>query len=203
MTTTAYLTLKDSSAPKLGKRAHGKLHYRWLTNDQRSTAYFVITGNDGGGCFSNEVVPFDAIRDCLSPYNAEEGLPAHRFLAAFKGRSANNAGFLVAALYQEGLLCHHEATKAKLHPCSDWQQWLSALMELPPKDTFTHTVSLRGKKQSAGVNGVDGAAGVETTADASAPSKAKRKGRKTKNADDRQGELAPSCPEETSHEAPE
>ena len=63
--------------------------------------YFRVIDNIGGGFFSNEWIALSDITELLphdKPFNASALAPL------FKSKSANNAGFLAAALKAESLL---------------------------------------------------------------------------------------------------
>src|SRR5471030_2824043 len=103
--TPSFWLLKDGTAPKLGARAEGGIRYQVLADHDRQHLYIAITGNESGGYFSRERVPFDKIEACLDALDADKPFPSKTFKEAFIGRSSNNAGFLVAAMRKEGLLC--------------------------------------------------------------------------------------------------
>jgi len=124
--------LKAANAPKLGKRSAGKnIHYRLWTDDQRHEIYWQIAANDGGGQHSLELVPTAKLESTLRPLAGKEPIRTRALRNTFTGRSANNAGFLVCALYAEGFLgtsgkAHHHAVTE-----SDWHAWRQACLSLP------------------------------------------------------------------------
>ncbi len=62
---------------------------------------FRVAENDGGGFFSNEWVAASDIQKCLSKSALVTAFSLH---PAFKGKSANTAGFLLAVLKHERLI---------------------------------------------------------------------------------------------------
>lgn len=100
---TRYLSLKTGVAYKTGPRSDGQIHYRVLTDSEHQHLYFTITGNDGGGYYSKEIIPLSNIEHCLAglPIGAE--ISAKVFANAFVGKSSNNSGFLAAILRAERL----------------------------------------------------------------------------------------------------
>lgn len=121
--TANYLLLQTQSAPKASARAAGNIRYAVLRDVAGTEVYFCLLANEGGGYFSQEAVAFSAIEACLSDKPADQSLPAKTFKSAFQGRSANNAGFLVAVLRHEGLLqaapdASHQHVRA-----GDWAAW--------------------------------------------------------------------------------
>lgn len=63
-----------------------------------------VTGNTGGGFFSHEWIAIDAILNCIQEIPEGDTFKAVNFRSLYVSRSANNAGFLAAALRNEGLL---------------------------------------------------------------------------------------------------
>ena len=57
-----------------------------------------IHANDGGGMFSQEWVPFDAIQAALENDDEGAAITSIRLTSLFKGKSVNTPSFLLAAL---------------------------------------------------------------------------------------------------------
>lgn len=125
-----YWSLKVGKASKTGQRSEGKLHYRILTDESQQHIYLTITGNDGGGYYSKEIVPFEKVEQCLQGIKTGEAISSKLFKNAFVGQSANNAGFLAAILRAEKLLLpvadsvHQHA----LQP--NWSEWKTEVLAL-------------------------------------------------------------------------
>lgn len=125
------LCLKEAAAPKRGQRAQGHVHYRLLTDAEHSQLYVQVCGNDGGGHFSMEVVPFAKVRAAISGLTPDMPFPARMFRNAFEGRSANNPGFLSCLLRNEALLT---VVPEKAHQnllSGDWPAWERDCLALP------------------------------------------------------------------------
>jgi len=130
-TDTQFWRVKTDTAPKTSLNAKGGVTYALLKDAASKEAYFCLLSNDGGGYFSREAVPFEAIRGCLSGVNTERPIPAKIFRSAFVGRSVNNAGFLMHALRHEQLL-QPSPDAAHLHVLGkDWEVWEAAVLSLP------------------------------------------------------------------------
>ena len=130
-TDTQFLRVKTDTAPKTSLNAQGGVTYALLKDAASKEAYFCLLSNDGGGYFSREAVPFEAIRGCLTGVNTERPIPAKVFRSAFVGRSVNNAGFLMHALRHEQLL-QPSPDAAHLHVLGrNWEAWKSAVLNLP------------------------------------------------------------------------
>ena len=81
----------------------GTLNYELGNNDSNSL-YWRISKNSGGGFFSNEWIPFSAIRSALESWSADTPLTSLVLRGLFKGKSANNPSFLLATLVAEGVV---------------------------------------------------------------------------------------------------
>jgi hypothetical protein len=123
-----YLSLKLATARKTSQRATGEITYRVLCDEQREQLFITIVSNDGGGYFSKEVVPFDGIERCLSPYVDGKPLPAKALRDAFVGKSVNNAGFLAAILRAEGLLSGVPDAVHQHQLSGNWSDWKEAML---------------------------------------------------------------------------
>jgi hypothetical protein len=128
-----YLSLKVGKAIKTGSRSQGHLHYRILTDTAQQQLFITLIGNDGDGCYSKEIVPFDKIKQCLHGIDTSQPIASKRFQSAFIGKSANNAGFLAAILRAEGLLVPAADAVHQHAVQPDWPAWKTALLALAPQ----------------------------------------------------------------------
>jgi len=120
--------LKSASAPKLGKNTEGRISYQIVTDGDRLEPQFRIVGNDGGGYYSKEMVPFDKVEACFNAHPDGDPFPSKLLQAAYVGRSSNNAGFLAAILRAEGLLALAPETEGRHVIVGDWAKWKSAVL---------------------------------------------------------------------------
>jgi hypothetical protein len=132
-TPPAYLSLKVGQAIKTGSRSQGYLHYRILTDTAQQQLFLTLIGNDGDGCYSKEIVPFDKIEQCLHGIDTSKPIASKHFQSAFIGKSANNAGFLAAILRAEGLLAPAPDALHQHTVQPNWPAWKTALLALAPK----------------------------------------------------------------------
>jgi hypothetical protein len=130
--TPQYLSLKVAQAAKTGQGSAGLITYRILTDPKHQTLYLTLVANQGGGWFSNEIVPLSHIEDVLASLpDRHQPLPSKLFRQAFASRSVNNAGFLAAVLRAEGLLAPAPEA-AHQHVLTDgWDQWTEHLLSEP------------------------------------------------------------------------
>lgn len=87
--------------------------------------YFRIWGNSGGGLFSKEWVPWSRIETALEASPVTAGTLKRS--GAFRGKSANTPGFVLAVLKAEGLV---EALEEKGHRKADPSAFLAAMDKL-------------------------------------------------------------------------
>lgn len=126
-----YLSLKSGTANKTGQRSQGSIYYRILTDEDHHQLYLVITDNDGSGYFSKEVVPFDKIEQCLQGIGLNTPFTSKQFKDVFVSQSANNAGFLAAALRAEQLLKPDPESIHRhfIQPKETWADWKAQQLE--------------------------------------------------------------------------
>jgi hypothetical protein len=107
--------------------------------DASSNIHFRITDNKTGGLFSPEWIALDAILDTVKTAPDAKPFSALIFDRLFTYRSANNAGFLVAALLAEGVLQRYKETKRMLM-LGNPDEFLADIKPLLDSDTSLHDV---------------------------------------------------------------
>lgn len=122
--------LKTGKANKVSKYAEGSVEYQITADIDRTTLFIAITGNEGGGYFSRERVPFPKIEACASKCDTSTPFPSKSFKDAFVGRSSNNAGFIVAALRAEGLLGPAADAETQHVITGDWSVWKQSMLAI-------------------------------------------------------------------------
>lgn len=129
--TTQYLCLKVGQAAKTGERSTGQITYRVLSDTDRQSLFLTLTGNDGGGWFSDEIVPLSRIEEVLDTLpDRSQSFPSKILRPAFVSKSVNNAGFLGALLRAERLLAAAPEDKQQ-HVLTDaWSDWKAAMLSL-------------------------------------------------------------------------
>jgi len=123
--------LKSAKANKLGKYSEGSIAYQVQADTDRVDLFITITGNDGGGYYSRERVPLEKVEACLGKCEASKPFPSKALKDAFVGRSSNNAGFMVAVLRAEGLLCAAPDAETQHVLAGDWAAWKKAMLAEP------------------------------------------------------------------------
>jgi hypothetical protein len=107
--------------------------------DDSGTLHFRTTDNKTGGLFSPEWIALDVILDTVKTAAGVKQFSALIFERLFSYRSANNAGFLVAALLAEGVLQRYKETKRMLM-LGNPDEFLEDIKPLVDSDTNLHDV---------------------------------------------------------------
>ena len=122
-----YLSLKSATAEKIGKTP-GNVTYRILCDEAQEQLFITITGNDDGGHYSDEIIPFANIEKCVEGMKVGTYVASKLFFKAFDSRSNNNCGFLAAILRAEELLAPvvDGVRKHVLQP--GWDSWKESML---------------------------------------------------------------------------
>ncbi|KAB7623400.1 hypothetical protein [Alkalilimnicola sp. S0819] len=153
-----YHLLREGTATKLGQRAQGTITYRWLADPEHEQLFVALTGNESGGYFSREIVPFQAVEACFAHQDEALAFRTRIFRQAFVGKSTNNAGFLAAILRAEGLLGPAPEAAHEYVRLGNWAAWTAEMLQGASLGTV-------GAPPSAAA-GKAGAAGIAETASA-------------------------------------
>ena len=136
--------MRTGAARKAGLHSTGTLSYAILKDAESTEAYFIVTGNSSAGYYSREAIPLAKIEDCLALLPGDKPIPAKALKAAFRGKSANDGGFLLALLRHEGLLAPAPNAcnlSIKSGNCADWRRAVLAQtgepFDLPTKQVRT------------------------------------------------------------------
>lgn len=127
----AALLLKAGTAMKLGKQAAGGISYQILTDRERTEPMIKITGNDGCGYYSREILLFRNVEACIKKQEPDQPFPSKVLQAVFTGRSTNNGGFLAAILRAEKLLALAPDAEGRHVIAGDWAEWKASLLAEP------------------------------------------------------------------------
>ena len=124
----------EGKAKKLSPKTQNHVFYELSVHDDLNTLFLRLSGNEGGGLHSKEWVAFE---DIVAVLNEQDDKPFKStvFKSVFKGGSANNAGFMAAAL--RGLLLILPSEKSVfLHVLApDYEQRRDELMSLVDGET--------------------------------------------------------------------
>lgn len=122
--------VKKGSTPTISGRS--TLHYE-VGVDQNGYLHLQLTSNSGSGMFSKRWIPMADIRKALGTGGP---ITALRLAPLTRGRSANDAGFILAVLKAEGLI-RTAPDKQRVHVLadgSDFDTQMARLTEPVPSD---------------------------------------------------------------------
>ena len=124
----------EGKAKKLSPKTQNHVFYELSVHDDLNALFLRLSGNEGGGLHSKEWVAFE---DIVAVLNEQDDKPFKStvFKSVFKGGSANNAGFMAAAL--RGLLLILPSEKSVfLHVLApDYEQRRDELLSLVDGET--------------------------------------------------------------------
>lgn len=124
--------LKEATCPSLSDKSTLTYHIGSLGT---SNIQFRIHANSGNGYFRKEWVPLANLLELIN--EAEKPFTWHVFHPLFRGKSVNTAGFLMAALMNEGLVRPLERRYERMPP-DDFMAGINTLRTVecispPPK----------------------------------------------------------------------
>ncbi|WP_201027389.1 hypothetical protein, partial [Paraglaciecola hydrolytica] len=128
--TTKINILKISTCGKVSAPAEHTLTYNIGYDTTAKTLLVRITDNDTGGLFSSEWVALDYIVTTIEKRPSRDtSFNAKIFTSLYKSQSANNAGFLSAALKAENILVPFKDSK-RLHNIGDFKAFIDSMQPL-------------------------------------------------------------------------
>lgn len=139
-TTPTINILKIATCGKVSAPAEHTLTYN-IGYDATQKALLVrLTDNDTGGLFSNEWITLDDIVTTIeSRPSPDTSFNARIFTHLYKSQSANNAGFLAAALKAENILVPFKDSK-RLHDMGDIKTFTDSMQPLIKDKVSLHDV---------------------------------------------------------------
>ena len=168
--------LKEATCPTSSGKS--TLTYQ-VGKDESDVIYLKISGNDGGGFWSAEWVPYSSVEQAISEWPNDQGITSMAFRKIFRGKSANTPGFLVAVLCDLGLM-EPMGERKRVHQACSPAAFLASLEDQQPA---------AGKRQS-------------TTAKAPAKAKSKEAPKAKANTSARPTGKATKTPRKTTAKTP-
>jgi hypothetical protein len=139
-TTPTINILKISTCGKVTLPDDHTLTYNIGYDTADKTLHLRITDNDTGGLFSNEWITLDDIVTTIEKRpSPDTSLNAKIFTSLYKSQSANNAGFLSAALKAECILVSFKDSK-RLHDLGDTKAFTDSMQTLIKDKVSLHDV---------------------------------------------------------------
>jgi hypothetical protein len=102
-------TIKQGQCPLISVKSNGQIQYR-ITTDATHQRYVQLLAATSGGFLSPDKIADQNITKVLRSISDDAHFSSTLFNPLFKGKSANNAGFLAAVLRAEGVI-----TQSKNH----------------------------------------------------------------------------------------
>lgn len=122
--------LKISTCGKVSAPSEHTLTYNIGYDSADKSLLVRITDNDTGGLFSSEWITLDDIFTTIEKRPCPDtSLNAKIFTSLYKSQSANNAGFLTAALKAENILVPFKDSK-RLHNIGDLKAFTDSMQPL-------------------------------------------------------------------------
>jgi hypothetical protein len=139
-TTPTINILKISTCGKVTLPDDHTLTYNIGYDTNQKTLLARITDNDTGGLFSNEWITLDDIITTIEKRpSPDTSFNAKIFTSLYKSQSANNAGFLTAALKAECILVSFKDSK-RLHDLGDIKAFENSMQPLIKDKVSLHDV---------------------------------------------------------------
>ncbi len=118
--------IKKANCGKVSSPEKQTLTYNIGYDTDTKAFHFRVTDNNGGGFFSHEWIALSSITQAIKNRGT---FNANIFTDLFESKSANNSGFLAAALKAEKLLLPHKDTK-RLHKFGDVDAFTKSMQKL-------------------------------------------------------------------------
>jgi hypothetical protein len=132
--------LKISTCGKVTLPDDHTLTYNIGYDTDQKTLLVRLTNNDTGGLFSNEWITLDDIVTTIEKRpTPDTSFNAKIFTSLYKSQSANNAGFLTAALKAENILVPFKDSK-RLHDMGDIKAFENSMQTLIKDKVSLHDV---------------------------------------------------------------
>ncbi|HBC3873824.1 hypothetical protein R7040_19695 [Vibrio sp. 1069] len=97
----------EGKAKKLSPKTENHVFYEIALHDEENELYIRMTGNQGSGLHSKEMIPLKDITAVLD-VQGDKPFKSSVLKCVFSGQSANNAGFMAACCRGLGLIIQSE-----------------------------------------------------------------------------------------------
>ncbi|EGQ7654705.1 hypothetical protein ACS81_16060 [Vibrio parahaemolyticus] len=99
--------VREGKAKKLSPKTENHVFYEIAIHDEENELYIRMTGNQGSGLHSKEMIPLKDITAVLD-VQGDKPFKSSVMKCVFSGQSANNAGFMAACCRGLGLIIQSE-----------------------------------------------------------------------------------------------
>ncbi|PMJ66513.1 hypothetical protein [Vibrio splendidus] len=124
----------EGKAKKLSPKTENHVFYEIAIHDEEKELYIRMTGNQGGGLHSKEMISLKDITAVLD-VQGDKPFKSSVVKCVFSGQSANNAGFMAACCRGLGLIIQSEKSVFLHVLAPDYEQRRDELLSLADGET--------------------------------------------------------------------
>lgn len=125
--------VREGKAKKLSPKTENHVFYEIALHDEENELYIRMTGNQGSGLHSKEMIPLKDITAVLD-VQGDKPFKSSVMKCVFSGQSANNAGFMAACCRGLGLIIQSEKSVFLHVLAPDYEQRRDELLSLVDAD---------------------------------------------------------------------
>ncbi|MGL1634411.1 hypothetical protein ACSTJT_12935 [Vibrio parahaemolyticus] len=126
--------VREGKAKKLSPKTENHVFYEIALHDEENELYIRMTGNQGSGLHSKEMIPLKDITAVLD-VQGDKPFKSSVLKCVFSGQSANNAGFMAACCRGLGLIIQSEKSVFLHVLAPDYEQRRDELLSLVDAET--------------------------------------------------------------------
>ncbi|EHJ9979900.1 hypothetical protein KB975_003901 [Vibrio parahaemolyticus] len=126
--------VREGKAKKLSPKTENHVFYEIALHDEENELYIRMTGNQGSGLHSKEMIPLKDITAVLD-VQGDKPFKSSVLKCVFSGQSANNAGFMAACCRGLGLIIQSEKSVFLHVLAPDYEQRRDELLSLVDSET--------------------------------------------------------------------
>ncbi|EKO3974954.1 hypothetical protein FNO25_002949 [Vibrio fluvialis] len=126
--------VREGKAKKLSPKTENHVFYEIAIHDEDNELYIRMSGNQGGGLHSKEMIPLKDITAVLD-VQGDKPFKSSVMKCVFSGQSANNAGFMAACCRGLGLIIQSEKSVFLHVLAPDYEQRRDELLSLVSDET--------------------------------------------------------------------
>ncbi|EPM7858494.1 hypothetical protein ACTQ75_003630 [Vibrio alginolyticus] len=126
--------VREGKAKKLSPKTENHVFYEIAIHDEENELYIRMTGNQGSGLHSKEMIPLKDITAVLD-VQGDKPFKSSVLKCVFSGQSANNAGFMAACCRGLGLIIQSEKSVFLHVLAPDYEQRRDELLSLVDSET--------------------------------------------------------------------
>ncbi|EJG0325437.1 hypothetical protein C4D07_RS17885 [Vibrio parahaemolyticus] len=126
--------VREGKAKKLSPKTENHVFYEIAIHDEDNELYIRMSGNQGGGLHSKEMIPLKDITAVLD-VQGDKPFKSSVMKCVFSGQSANNAGFMAACCRGLGLIIQSEKSVFLHVLAPDYEQRRDELLSLVDTET--------------------------------------------------------------------